>query len=64
MKCRRRPTYLCGSRPGLRRAGTAIAFGERGAPRGNPGGERDAGGGEVDQRLALGGGLAGRSRVP
>ena len=47
-----------------RSAGTAVASGERGAPRENPGGERDAGGGEVDQRLALGGGLAGRPRVP
>jgi hypothetical protein len=38
--------------------------GERAARRGHPGGKRDAGGGEIDQRLALGGGIAGRTRVP
>lgn len=48
---------LCSARSTIRRVG------ERAARRGNPGGERDARGGEVDQRLALGGSVAGCTRV-
>jgi hypothetical protein len=39
-------------------------LGERDARAGGSGGERDADGGEVDQRLALGGGVASNARLP
>jgi hypothetical protein len=39
-------------------------LGERDARSGGSGGERNADGGEVDQRLTLGGGVAGNTRLP
>jgi len=44
--------------------GGSPGFGERDARCGDAGGERDADGGEVDQRLALGGVVAGNARLP
>jgi hypothetical protein len=41
-----------------------MTFGQPESPLGDPGGERDADGGEVDQRLPLGRSTARRTRLP
>ena len=67
---RQRPRRLCRRagtttrRPRARGLSTSPGFGKRDARCGDPGSERDADGGEVDQRLALGGGVARNARLP
>jgi hypothetical protein len=41
-----------------------MTFGQPESRQGDPGGERDADGGEVDQRLPLGRGVARHTRLP